>query len=186
MENGTYMCKYTCEEECNVEIDIKFLNDKDQMVPIRGVPFAASFNAAAVSKDNLMIGTAMDKHVKKEIDRLMNLMQDTKKELTTKDKDLKDVKALLRVKEHAESTVKDTDLITLNIDQLDESLKLFQAHKLSKDAQLKSLTQINKFWGDVKKICKDTKKEIAPLVSQENDKNTFNIKRLEEDITQFI
>jgi hypothetical protein len=48
------------------------------------------------------------------------------------------------------------------------------------------LTQINKQWGDVKKICKDTKKEIAPLVSQENDKNTFNIKRLEEDITQFI
>lgn len=186
MENGTYMCKYTCDEEANVEIDIKFLNDKDQMVPIRGVPFSASFNNAALPKDNLMIGSAMDRHIKKEIDRLTNLMQDTKKELTTKDKDLKDVKALLKVKEHAESTVKDTDLITLNIDQLDESLKLFQAHKLSKDAQLKSLTQINKFWGDVKKICKDTKKEIAPLVSQENDKNTFNIKRLEEDITQFI
>jgi dynein heavy chain len=113
-------------------------------------------------------------------------MGDTKKELTTKDKDLKDVKALLKVKEHAESTVKDTDLITLNIDQLEESLKLFQAHKLSKDAQLKSLTQINKQWGDVKKICKETKKEIAPLVGQENDKNTFNIKKLEEDITQFI
>jgi hypothetical protein len=48
------------------------------------------------------------------------------------------------------------------------------------------LTAINKHWVDVKKIVKDTKKEIAPLVSQENDKNSFNIKKLEEDITQFI
>ena len=38
----------------------------------------------------------------------------------------------------------------------------------------------------MKKVCKDTRKEIAPLVHGENDKNTSNIKRLEEDITQFI
>jgi cob(I)alamin adenosyltransferase len=50
---------------------------------------------------------------------------------------------------------------------------------------LKGLTQINKQWGDLKKICKDTKKEIAPLVHQENDKNTQNIKKLEEEITEF-
>ena len=116
MDNGTYMCKYTCPEECGVEVEIKFLNDKDVMVPIRGCPFTASFNAAATSKDNLMTGSAMDKHIKKEIERLTSLMSETKKELTTKDKDLKDVKSLLKVKEHAESTVKNTDLITLNID----------------------------------------------------------------------
>jgi len=57
---------------------------------------------------------------------------------------------------------------------------------LSKDSQIKGLTTINKHWGDLKKSCKDTKKEIAPLVGQENDKNSFNIKRLEEDITLFI
>lgn len=164
LDNGMYNCKYTVDEECEVEIDIKFMNDKEQMVPIRGCPFNASFNASATSKDNLMTGSAMDKHIKKEIERLTNLMTDSKRELTTKDKDLKDVKVLLKVKENAEATLKDTDLITLNIDQLEESLKLFQLHKLSKDVQLKSLTQINKHWGDLKKICKDTKKEIAPLV----------------------
>jgi len=186
LDNGMYNCKYTVEDECSVEIDIKFLNDKEQMVPIRGVPFSASFKNAASSKDNLLTGSAMDRHIKKELDRLANLMNDSKKELTTKDKDLKDVKALLKVKEHVEETQANTDLITLNIDQLDESLKLFQAHKLSKDSQLKSLTGINKHWVDLKKLCKETKKEIGPLVGQENDKNSFNIKRLEEDITQFI
>jgi len=104
------------------------------MVPIRGVPFTASFKNTASSKDNLLTGSAMDKHIKKELERLTNLMGDTKKELTTKDKDLKDVKALLKVKEHVEETQANTDLITLNIDQLEESLKLFSAARLSKDS----------------------------------------------------
>lgn len=160
-----YHCKYTVDEECAVSIDIKFMNDKEQMVPIRGVPFSASFNAAALSKDNLITGTAMDKNIKSELERLTNLMVESKKELVTKDKDMKDVKVLLNIKEHAEALQRDTDLITLNIDQLDESLKLFQAAKLSKDSQLKGLTSINKNWGDLKKIVKETKKEIAPLVA---------------------
>jgi len=44
----------------------------------------------------------MDRHIKKELDRLTTLMQDNKRELNTKDKDLKDVKALLKVKENVE------------------------------------------------------------------------------------
>jgi len=79
----------------------------------------------------------MDRHIKKELERLSNMMGDSKKELNTKDKDLKDVKALLKVKENVEQTITDTDLITLNIDQLDESLKLFQSAKLAKDNQIK-------------------------------------------------
>ena len=79
----------------------------------------------------------MDRHIKKELDRLTSMMGDSKKELNTKDKDLKDVKALLKVKVNVEQTIQDTDLITLNIDQLDESLKLFQTAKLAKDNQIK-------------------------------------------------
>jgi dynein heavy chain len=56
---------------------------------------------------------------------------------------------------------------------------------MAKDAQLKTLTKINKEWTDLKKITKDVKKEIAPIVASENDKNNQCIKRLEEDITHF-
>jgi len=76
------------------------LNDKEEFVPIRGVPFKATFNANAAPKDNLLTGSAMDKHIKKELERLTTLMTESKKELNTKDKDLKDVKVLLQVKEH--------------------------------------------------------------------------------------
>jgi len=101
-EDGNYICKYQCDHEGDVMIDIQFMNDKEQFVPIRGVPFKASFSAEAVSKDNLLTGSAMDKHIKKELERLTTLMNDNKKELNTKDKDLKDVKALLKVKENVE------------------------------------------------------------------------------------
>jgi len=46
-----------------------------------------------------------------------------------KDKDLKDVKVLLSIKETTEGIIKNTDKYTLEIDQLDESLKLFHKNK---------------------------------------------------------
>lgn len=72
------------------------------MVSIRGAPFKASFKNSATSKDNLLTGTAMDKHIKKELERLTTLMTENKKELNTKDKDMKDVKSLLKVKENVD------------------------------------------------------------------------------------
>jgi len=47
------------------------------------------------------------------------------------------------------------------------------------------LTKVNKDWTDLKKVAKDTKKEITPLVKDEQDTNNFKIKKLEEEITQF-
>lgn len=125
----------------------------------------------------------MDKQIKKEIERLQVYLTESKKEVTIKDKDLKDVKVLLGVKESVEQIQKDGDIITLQIDQLDESLKLFQTNKLSKDSQMKSLTKISRDWTDLRKLARDVKKEIAPNVAQEQSKNEASIKKLEDDIT---
>lgn len=127
----------------------------------------------------------MDRQIKKELDRIQNRLTTTKKETITKDKDMKDVKVLLGVKDQVDETMKNSDKITLEIDQLDESLKLFVKNKQAKDSQVKSFTKINKDWNDLKVTLKNVKKEIAPLVANENDKNNANIKKLEEDITQF-
>jgi hypothetical protein len=40
-----------------------------------------------------------------------------------------------------------------------------EAAKLSKDSQHKAINKIQKEWVDVKKIAKETKKEIEPKVS---------------------
>jgi len=185
-DDGKYHCKYTVQHEGTVDIKIEFEDDKGKMVPLRG---GAVYKAAFVNKakvtDNTMHGGAMDKYIKRELDRVAHHMADSKKELVTKDKDLKDVKVLLNVKEQVERTQNDADKITHELDQLDESLKLFVEKKQAKDSQLKALAKLNKEWVDLKKIAKDTKKEIAPLVDQEMDKNNLLIKKLEEEITQF-
>lgn len=51
-----------------------------------------------------MTGPVMDKQIKKELERLQSFMADSKKEIATGDKDLKNVKVLLKVKEKVEST----------------------------------------------------------------------------------
>jgi hypothetical protein len=64
---------------------------------------------------------------------------DFKSNINTKDgkKDLKDVKVLTKVMENTKKVDKEKDNITLQIDQLDETIKLFQANKMIKDNQVK-------------------------------------------------
>lgn len=61
---------------------------------------------------------------------------------------------------------------------------MLEAKKI-KEADQKAFMNINKNWGDVKKLAKDVKKEIQPLVDHERENNNKNIKGLEEEITQF-
>ena len=67
----------------------------------------------------------MQKVIQKELERLQTQLTDNKKAIATKDKDLKDVKVLLGVKSSVEETQNKTDVITLQIDQLEEALKTF-------------------------------------------------------------
>jgi dynein heavy chain len=53
------------------------------------------------------------------------------------------------------------------------------------DNQVKNFNKINKEWKELKDIQKTVKKEIAPLVQGEKEKNSHNIKNLEEAIIQF-
>jgi pyridoxine 5'-phosphate synthase PdxJ len=152
-------------DEGKVRIEILFRNHKDDMVHIRGSPYTASFVANAKASDNLMGGGAMERQMKSEITRLQAQMTENKKASNTKDKDLKDVKQLLSVKETIERIAKNTDSINLHIDQLDETILMFQKNKMPKiENHIKNYNKVNKDWKDLKDIQKTIKKEIAPLV----------------------
>lgn len=183
--DGTYSCEYTMEQEGEVKLEILFENEKNEMVPVRGSPYTTSFVQGIKASDNLMLGGIMDKHIKKELERLTNNLADRKKACRKDDKDIKDVKVLLGVKEATESVIKTTPSIQLEIDQLEESLKLFQSQKLVKDSQMKSFNNCQKQWTEVQLLAKNIKKEIEKEVQREKDKNNSNINNLEEQITQF-
>jgi dynein heavy chain len=112
---------------------------------------------------------------------------DYKSNINTKDgkKDLKDVKQLTKIMENTRNVKAEEDSITLQIDQLDETIKALQAQKLVKDNQVKQFTKIGKDWTELKKITKEVAKQIEPFVAHEKERNKQNIKKLEESITQF-
>ena len=58
------------EDECSVRIEILFENDKGDMVQIRGSPYGASFSHKAKAVDNVMTGGAMERQIKKELERI--------------------------------------------------------------------------------------------------------------------
>lgn len=106
MDNGKYIIRYTAQEETDVHINVDFLNDKGVMVPLRGSPYKAKMKPGFKATDGVMIGEALKKYISTEIKRLQELMQMTKNEINTKDKDkdMSNVKQLLKVKENVENT----------------------------------------------------------------------------------
>jgi len=99
MDNGTYEVSYEVQEACKVEITILFEDDKQNMVPIRGSPYRAGFIEGQKAADNIMVGGAMERHIKKEMERLTSDLSNLKKETVTKEKDLKNVKVLLGIQD---------------------------------------------------------------------------------------
>lgn len=72
------------------------------------------------------------------------------------------------------------------LDQLDESLKFLSANNISKDKEMKQTKKLFDEWASLKKLARDVKKEIAPLVDAESKRNSQTITRHEEELKQFI
>ena len=56
---------------------------------------------------------------------------------------------------------------------------------MAKDSQIKAIKKLFDEGTNLKKLAKDMKKEISPLVVQETQKNTNSITKLEEDLKTF-
>lgn len=92
---------------------------------------------------------------------------------------------MIAVKDHVDSVSTRNDEIILRMDCVDESIKCFIAHEFSKDNQAKQIKKLFDEWTQLKKLAKDIKKEISPMVQNEKEKNNNNIKKLEEDLKIF-
>ena len=62
-DDGTYKVKYTVDEEKAVDIHV-YLMVKEELVPIRGSPYKASFNSAAPKANNTLVGPLMQSFFK--------------------------------------------------------------------------------------------------------------------------
>ena len=152
------------------------------MVPVRGSPYKASFNSKSAATCNNLTGPAMAKFISSGLEELHSFIVETSKGAQTKDKNIHDVKTLISVKDHVESVFNLNDEIVLKLDCLEESLKMFQEHGIAKDSQIKQIKKLFDEFTALKKLAKDIKKEITPLVNNENEKTINMIKKFEEDL----
>lgn len=133
-DNGSYSVKYLVEEECEVKVDILFEDDNKKLVPIRGSPYRATFNAKSQPQVNNLTGPAMNKYLQSGLEEIHQFISETTKGATTKDKNMVDTKLLISVKDNVDSVFNLKDEIVLKLDCLDESLKMFQIHEIPKDS----------------------------------------------------
>jgi len=73
----------------------------------------------------------------------------------------------------------------LALDQLEETLNLLAAKGTAKESQIKQTKKLFDDWTNLKKLAKDIKKEITPLVASETQKNNNQIGKLEEEMKAF-
>lgn len=99
------------------------------------------------------------------MEEIHNFIGETQKGASTKDKNIQnEVKQLIVVKDHIDSVTLKNDEIVLKLDCVDESIKCFIAHEFNKDSQSKQIKKLFDEWAHLKKLAKDIKKEISPLV----------------------
>lgn len=155
------------------------------MVPLRGSPYTASFSADTKPDANSLTGTTLPKYVTKVIEQSQSWMKESSVAANTKDKDLTDIKQLINVVDSVNAVHERSDSMMLQLDQLEETLNFLQSKNIAKESQIKTCKKLFDEWNNLKKLAKDIKKEVAPLVATETQRNTNQIAKLEEDMKIF-
>jgi hypothetical protein len=165
--DGSYFVSYTCEEPADCKVSVMFKDDKGKMVAVRGSPYTVNFSKNVKQENNTINGPSMPKLVQKQIEQLQTFMKETSEGAKVKGKDLTDLKTLIAVKDKVEIVKNEEGSVTLKLDQLDESIKLLQQTNSIKDKDAKATKKLFDEWNGLKKLAKDVKKEITPLVDKE-------------------
>ena len=62
---------------------------------------------------------------------------------------------------------------------------MFQEHGIAKDSQVKQIKKLSDEFVNLRKLAKDIRKEITPMVQAEKEKTTNMIKKFEEDLKAY-
>jgi len=101
MHNGQYRVYYHCKEEVqNAQIEILYRDESNNLVPIRGSPYSASFSPNFDKKNNELKGSYLLMQAIKELNETEKNILESKNAINikSKDRDLSDVEVLLSVK----------------------------------------------------------------------------------------
>ena len=183
--NGMYDVHFT-PPEGEIMIEVLFEDEKLNVNHIRGSPFSPIFRAGANPKNNEPVGPLMTQFIGNTLGELDTFISSTQDGINIKGKQVsEDVKQLLKVKKHIEEVEERGDHVVLKMDEITESLNMFERDNNSKEAEARKLKKLAENWGGLQKKAKEVKKDIAPNVATESDKCKGQIRNFEEDLKTY-
>lgn len=98
LDDGSYLVTYKVDDPCEVIIDIQFLDQNEELVPIRGSPYTASFVAEGDAKEtNTMQGQAIKEYIRSTLTNIKTFINQAKEDTDYKSKNLEDVKEVITI-----------------------------------------------------------------------------------------
>ena len=183
--NGMYNVSYT-PPEGELHIEVLFEDEKQNLTHIRGSPFCPSFRANSNPKNNDPMGPLMTTFLTSTLGELEGFISNTQEGINIKGKQVQeDVKQLLKVKKHTEEVEEKGDMVVLKMDEITESLNMFEKENNSREGDARKLKKLTESWGGLQKKAKEVKKDIAPNVATESDKCKSLIRNFEEELKTY-
>ena len=183
--NGMYEVTYM-PPEGDVTVEVMFEDEKLQTNHIRGSPFSPSFRVGVNPKNNDPIGPTMSHFITGILGELETFISSTADGINIKGKQVsEDVKQLLKIKKHIEEVEERGDFVVLKMDEITESLNMFERENNSREVESRKLKKLAENWGGLQKKAKEVKKDIAPNVATESDKCKGQIRNFEEELKTY-
>ena len=183
--NGMYNVSFT-PPEGELSIEVLFEDEKMQTNHIRGSPFAPTFKAGVNPKNNEPVGPLMSQFIGSTLSELDSFITNTQDGINIKGKQVsEDVKQLLKIKKHIEEVEERGDHVVLKMDEITESLIMFERENNSREVDSRKLKKLAENWGGLQKKAKEVKKDIAPNVATESDKCKGQIRNFEEELKTY-
>lgn len=144
-EDGSYIVKYKADEECKVNIEIFFKNEKGELEKIRGHKFEASFSAKASPKNNEFLGPNHMSYLSSNLAELGKFMETSKENIEIRNKNLNEnVKELLKVMTSLKDIEEKKEEYALTLDRIEQILKtLEKKYENKKEGELKKTQKLH-------------------------------------------
>ena len=185
LDNGSYQIKFKVEEEVsNLKVDIKYENEKGELVPIRGNPYSSSFKEGVNLKNNELTGPALISYITNSLAETEKFITDSRNNINIKNKDISDVKELLEVKENLGLIDEKKDEILLTIDIIEQCLKMLAKYDIPKDSELSRTKKSKEEWFNLQKMAVTVEKDISNPVKTEAAKTNENLQKFEESLKE--
>ena len=185
--DGSYKITFSSAEEGEVDVSIKYRNEKNELEQIRGSPFTkVKFSKKANPKNVDIAGPGIAHYITHTLTDIDKFIAETKNTINIKNKNVgEDVFALLSVKKGLNSGGERKENVVLALDTLEQLIKALEKYEVHRDSDLKKTSKLIDEWKNFERLSNSVEKEIANNLKNEGEKCKEKLVKFEEELKQY-